>query len=176
VLKSGKGTFRWFGVIAAAEICGQLASLHRRKSSHGQRQTDDWNTHLRGLEELDFVGPMEVFGAASLMGASCALQLVAQSVDPVRGRWGMWVIPDLPMAKSAPLGSLCYSRRPGCSHTRPQESRDPSICKVVPSLRNECLHWIVDPCRCRSAGELSGHHVPRSPRQAAGLSASHCRR
>ena len=49
------------------------------------------------VEELDFVGPMEVFGAASLMGASCTLHLVAPTIYPVRCRWGMRVIPDLPI-------------------------------------------------------------------------------
>ena len=41
------------------------------------------------VEELDFVGPMEVFGAASLLGASCTCHLVAPTTDAVRCRWGM---------------------------------------------------------------------------------------
>jgi len=65
------------------------------------------------VEELDFVGPMEVFGAASLMGASCALQLVAESVAPVRCRWGMRVIPDLSIAKSGPLDLVVIPGGPG---------------------------------------------------------------
>lgn len=46
-------------------------------------------------EELDFVGPWEVFGASSLLrGGADSLALIAEHLDPVRCSRGMRVLPD----------------------------------------------------------------------------------
>ncbi len=67
-----------------------------------------------GMEALDFAGPFEVFttaarvharqrpGAAPLLAVSC----VARSLDPVRARAGLLVLPDASLAAAPPCDWL----------------------------------------------------------------------
>jgi putative intracellular protease/amidase len=80
------------------------------------------------VEELDFVGPMEVFGAASLIGASCLLQVVAQTVEPVRCRWGMRVIPDLSIGCAGAQDIVIIPGGPGA---RTQAFKNEEILRYV---------------------------------------------
>ncbi|MCB2034151.1 MAG: DJ-1/PfpI family protein, partial [Ottowia sp.] len=66
------------------------------------------------MEALDFAGPFEVFttaarvharqrpGAAPLLAVSC----VARSLDPVRARAGLRVLPDVSLAAAPPCDWL----------------------------------------------------------------------
>src|SRR5579864_8480631 len=46
------------------------------------------------VEELDFVGPLEVFGMAQQFGANCETLVTAEEMKPVRCRHGLVVVPD----------------------------------------------------------------------------------
>jgi transcriptional regulator GlxA family with amidase domain len=45
------------------------------------------------MDELDFVGPLEVFGMASRFGADCQTLIVAEELKPVRCRHDLDVLP-----------------------------------------------------------------------------------
>jgi transcriptional regulator GlxA family with amidase domain len=46
------------------------------------------------VEELDFAGPLEVFGMAARHGADCRTLLIATERSDVRCRYGMRVVPE----------------------------------------------------------------------------------
>src|SRR5882724_5520466 len=46
------------------------------------------------VEELDFVGPLEVFGMAARFGADCETLVIAHQPEYVRCRHGLQVVPD----------------------------------------------------------------------------------
>jgi transcriptional regulator GlxA family with amidase domain len=46
------------------------------------------------VEELDFVGPLEVFGTAARLGADCQVTITSEDGKPVRARNGLKIIPD----------------------------------------------------------------------------------
>ncbi len=46
------------------------------------------------VEELDFVGPLEVFGTAAWLGANCRVAITSEDGKPVRARNGLNIIPD----------------------------------------------------------------------------------
>jgi len=56
-------------------------------------------------EELDFVGPLEVFGAAARLGADCEILIVAENTTPIRARNGLKIVPTCAF-ESAPLLSI----------------------------------------------------------------------
>lgn len=41
------------------------------------------------VEELDFVGPLEVFGTAARLGANCQVTIASEDCEPVRARNGL---------------------------------------------------------------------------------------
>jgi len=64
-------------------------------------------------EELDFVGPLEVFGMARRDGDRVVT--IAQSAEPVRANLGLRVVPDHTIADAPPLDVLVI---PGGMGTR----------------------------------------------------------
>ena len=46
------------------------------------------------VEELDFVGPLEVFGTAARFGGDCRAIVIAEFRSPVRCRNGLVVVPE----------------------------------------------------------------------------------
>jgi transcriptional regulator GlxA family with amidase domain len=46
------------------------------------------------VEELDFVGPLEVFGTAARLGADYKVTITSEDGKPVRARNGLKIIPD----------------------------------------------------------------------------------
>jgi transcriptional regulator GlxA family with amidase domain len=56
-------------------------------------------------EELDFVGPLEVFGTAARFGAACEILIVAENTTPTRARNGLKIVPTCAF-ESAPRLSI----------------------------------------------------------------------
>src|SRR5690349_15248299 len=51
-------------------------------------------------EELDFVGPWEVFGAALQLEIKGSLQAVAETLRPIRAAKGLKIVPDTTFAEA----------------------------------------------------------------------------
>ncbi len=58
------------------------------------------------VQELDFVGPLEVFGIASTLVESMGVLTVSKDGRPVRGRYGLRVQPDYAFNNCPPLDLL----------------------------------------------------------------------
>jgi len=58
------------------------------------------------VEELDFVGPLEVFGTAARLGADCQVTITSEDGRPVRARNGLNIIPDCSFDNLPPLAIL----------------------------------------------------------------------
>jgi len=56
-------------------------------------------------EELDFVGPLEVFGTAARFGADCQILTLAENTTPIRARNGLRIVPDCTF-ENAPVLSI----------------------------------------------------------------------
>jgi len=57
-------------------------------------------------EELDFVGPLEVFGTAARFGADCEILIVAENTTPIRARNGLRIVPTFAFDNAPPLAIL----------------------------------------------------------------------
>jgi transcriptional regulator GlxA family with amidase domain len=74
------------------------------------------------VEELDFVGPLEVFGMAAGLGASCRTVVVAEEMPPIRCRHGLRVVPDCTMDQCPALEVLIVPGGLGArTHARQNE-------------------------------------------------------
>jgi len=70
-------------------------------------------------EELDFVGPLEVFGVASRFVQSLKVLTVSKNGQPIQGRYGLRVQPDYAIADCPPLDLLIVPGGKGASeHAR----------------------------------------------------------
>ena len=56
-----------------------------------------------GMEELDFVGPLEVFGAMTTLDRAWQVATIAESAGPVEGSYGLSVNPNHTFADAPPL-------------------------------------------------------------------------
>ena len=83
---------------------------------------------FKEAEELDFVGPYEVFGMAAEFGESCRTIVVAETLDPVRCAHGLRVLPD-DIIKNAPALDLLIV--PGGRGARIHASKNPQILEFV---------------------------------------------
>ncbi|MDE3164791.1 MAG: DJ-1/PfpI family protein, partial [Acidobacteriota bacterium] len=80
------------------------------------------------VEELDFVGPLEVFGIASRMGADCRVMLASVDGQPVRCRNGLRIVPDCSMNELPELSILVV---PGGLGARTHARTNPGIRELV---------------------------------------------
>ena len=80
------------------------------------------------VEELDFVGPLEVFGMAARHGADCRTLLMATERIEVRCRYGMRVVPEVTLAESPLLDLLIV---PGGLGARTHARQNPKILDFV---------------------------------------------
>jgi transcriptional regulator GlxA family with amidase domain len=76
------------------------------------------------VEELDFVGPLEVFGMAERLGADCATILIAAHEGEVRGSYGLRFTPAHTIASCPPVDLLIV---PGGFGARTHAREDPVI-------------------------------------------------
>jgi transcriptional regulator GlxA family with amidase domain len=79
------------------------------------------------VEELDFVGPLEMFGLWGLIGTSARTLLVGQSTQPLRCSKGLTVVPDYGFEDCPPLDVLVV---PGGQGTR-EQADNPALVTFV---------------------------------------------
>src|SRR5947207_1004650 len=102
-------------------------------------------------EELDFVGPWEVFGmAAKLREAGDKLLLIAERNEPVRCAKGLRVLPDTTFAEAPPLDVVLV---PGGMGTR-REVNNPAMLEF---LRGQKPQWMTSVCTGALVLHGSGH-------------------
>ena len=110
------------------------------------------------VEELDFVGPWEVFGMAGRLGAELNVVLVAPTDLIVRARFGMCVVPDHDIATAPPLDMLLV---PGGLGARVYARSEPIILDYVRRIAKS--GWIVSVCTgalvLAAAGVLDGRRA-----------------
>ncbi len=94
-----------------------------------------------GAEELDFVGPWEVFTMAAQLRDDVRVVTIAQRAEPVRCAKGMRVIPDHTLADAPALDVVLV---PGGQGTR-REVDNPVLIdwlrRIAPGLR-----WVTSVC------------------------------
>ncbi len=94
-----------------------------------------------GAEELDFVGPWEVFTMAALLRDDVRVVTIAESAEPVRCAKGMRVLPDHTLADAPALDVVLV---PGGHGTR-REVDNPVLIdwlrRIAPGLR-----WVTSVC------------------------------
>lgn len=110
------------------------------------------------VEELDFVGPWEVFGMAARFGADVHPVIIAPSDATVRGRYGLQVVPDHSIATAPPLDILLV---PGGLGARVYAREEPRILNLVRRVAE--TGWVVSVCTgalvLAAAGVLDGHRA-----------------
>ncbi|MEJ2859278.1 MULTISPECIES: DJ-1/PfpI family protein [unclassified Saccharothrix] len=110
------------------------------------------------VEELDFVGPWEVFTASALVrAAGDSAVLVAESLDPVRCAKGLRVLPDRTLADHPPLDVLVV---PGGRGARLVQTRNPVVTDWIAGTG---ARWVVGVCTgaflLHAAGVTRGRRV-----------------
>ena len=83
---------------------------------------------FRDVEELDFVGPLEVFGTAARLGADCQVTISSEDGKPVRARNGLNIIPDCSFDNLPDLAILVV---PGGLGARTHALANPRILQLV---------------------------------------------
>ena len=93
-------------------------------------------------EELDFVGPFEVFKMARHSGhEDDRVVTIAERAEPVRGFGGLRVIPDHGFADAPPLDVLLV---PGGQGTR-REAENPALLEWLRKAAGPCT-WVTSVC------------------------------
>jgi transcriptional regulator GlxA family with amidase domain len=92
-------------------------------------------------EELDFVGPLEVFGIASKLVQSLSILTVSKDGQPVKGRYGLKVQPDHRIVECPPLDLLIV---PGGKGAREYARHDKEIIAFVKTHASR--HQIASVC------------------------------
>jgi len=107
-------------------------------------------------EELDFVGPLEVFGMARQEGDRVVT--IAEKSDPVRANLGLRVVPDHTIADAPPLDVLVV---PGGLGTR-REAENPVLLDWLKQTAAGCT-WVTSVCTgsmlLEAAGVIDGRKV-----------------
>ena len=115
-------------------------------------------------EELDFVGPWEVFTVANQVAEHEGTELpfepllVAETMEPVRCRKGMRVLPDATMATCGRLDIILV---PGGQGTR-AEVKNEALLGWIAKIASQC-RWITSVCTgallLTAAGPAKGKRV-----------------
>ena len=84
------------------------------------------------VEELDFVGPLEVFGVASELGADCRTAIISEQLDPVRCRHGLRLFPERTLDDAGELNVLIV---PGGAGARLEAAKNPRILRFIQEQR-----------------------------------------
>jgi transcriptional regulator GlxA family with amidase domain len=92
-------------------------------------------------EELDFVGPFEVFTMARMGREADRVVTIAERAEPVRGAKGLRVIPDHGFADAPPLDVLLV---PGGQGTR-REVANPVLIDWLRKAAETCT-WVTSVC------------------------------
>lgn len=99
-----------------------------------------------GVDELDFVGPWEVFTMSSLVreqqgSTPDRVVLVAGQLDPVRCRKGMRVLPDVTVADHPPIDVVVV---PGGQGTL-RAAQDPTLLAWLTGV-SATARWVTSVC------------------------------
>ena len=107
-------------------------------------------------EELDFAGPLEVFGMACRDGDRVVT--VAERSEPVRANLGLRVVPDHSVTDAPPLDVLVV---PGGFGTR-READNPVLLDWIKQVAAGCT-WVTSVCTgsmlLEAAGVIDGRNV-----------------
>jgi transcriptional regulator GlxA family with amidase domain len=108
------------------------------------------------VEELDFVGPLEVFGQTSQLVVGIEIIVVSKDGLPVRCRYGLTVQPDRNFDTCPTLDLLIV---PGGKGAREHARYDPAILSFVRShaSRNSIASVCTGALILAEAGLLKGH-------------------
>ncbi len=112
-----------------------------------------------GAEELDFVGPYEVFTMARALKPDAGeVILIAQTLEPVRCAKGMRVLPD---ATIADCGALDVILVPGGQGTRREVANKPLLEWIAGAAKS--AQWVTSVCTgallLTAAGPARGKRV-----------------
>jgi transcriptional regulator GlxA family with amidase domain len=83
---------------------------------------------FKDVEELDFVGPLEVFGVAAELGADCCTAIISETFDLVRCRHGLCISPQRTLDEAGGLDVLIV---PGGSGARLGAAKNPRILRFI---------------------------------------------
>jgi transcriptional regulator GlxA family with amidase domain len=92
-------------------------------------------------EELDFVGPWEVFAMAARIVGDLGVSLIAEQAEPVRCAKGMRVLPDHRFADAPALDLVLV---PGGQGTR-REVENRVLCDWLAKAASSCA-WVTSVC------------------------------
>lgn len=110
------------------------------------------------VEELDFVGPLEVLGMSAKLGGGEKLQVIAERAEPVRGAKGMRVVPDATFDEVQALDVIVV---PGGMGTRAQ-AENPALLEFLKRVAPGAA-WVTSVCTgsllLHVAGLTEGHKV-----------------
>jgi transcriptional regulator GlxA family with amidase domain len=104
-------------------------------------------------EELDFVGPYEVFGMAAEFDAPCKTVVVAESLGAIRCAHGMRVLPDHMIENSPALDVLIV---PGGRGARVHARKSPQILDFVRQQKGTVASVCTGAMVLAAAGILDG--------------------
>ena len=111
------------------------------------------------VEELDFVGPLEMFGMWGLIGSSVRTLVVGQTTQPLRCAKGLTVAPDHGFDDCPPLDVLLV---PGGQGTREQVD-NPALMAFVKQQAEQHAQTVMSVCTgafiLHRAGLLLGRRV-----------------
>lgn len=109
-------------------------------------------------EELDFIGPWEVFAAAAHLRDGDRVLLLAEDLAPVRCAKGLVVVPQVRWDDAPPLDVLLVPGGEG----RRRQMNNPSILAFLRRRAPECT-WVTSVCTgsfvLASAGLVTGLQV-----------------
>lgn len=84
------------------------------------------------VEELDFVGPLEVFGVASELGAACRITMISEKREPIRCRHGLRILSERTLDEAGDLDVLIV---PGGAGARLGAANNPRIIRFIEEQR-----------------------------------------
>jgi transcriptional regulator GlxA family with amidase domain len=105
------------------------------------------------VEELDFVGPLEVFGMARQFGANCGTLVTAEEIKPIRCRHGLVVIAGRMFAECPMLDILIV---PGGLGARTHARQNTNILNFVRGQRGLVASVCTGALILAAAGVLDG--------------------
>ena len=113
---------------------------------------------FEGVEELDFVGPWELFGVGAMLGSGDRLISVAEHRRPARGAKGLSLNPDFTFADHPDLDIVVV---PGGQGAR-QQAGNPVLINWLREAGPRC-QWITSVCTglllLQEAGLAKGKRV-----------------
>ena len=105
------------------------------------------------VEELDFVGPLEVFGMARQYGANCETLVIAEEAKSIRCRHGLVVVPERTLAACPHLDILLV---PGGLGARTHARENPRILEFVRKQQGQVASVCTGALILAAAGILDG--------------------